>query len=473
MSAEAAPRLTKTKRVSSVEFWRFLFTVLVALYHFEIFFPKRTIFLSGSSAVEFFFVLAGFTLAMSAANRVARGEERPTAKEAHRLALDYVKKKCKALWPIMVCWLILWTVLSVVNASGMSGMGDWMGMKMPTPLETGINTVMNSEWEMLFLVGTPFGFQGGFAPNVPLWFLTALIMMGYLYTYAINRHYDLTRFLAPVIGVGLYVFFALNTTSTLDHNIALGHLNAGMVKAAAEMGFGISLYLIYERMSARKWGVGWKVLFQIIELYAIYRLFSLMIGQELGLNNYRRILYIMAILLFSFLNVTPLTHVLNNGFSRLLGKLTMPMYILHYNLISSYFGWIFAWKMELFKNIMDPTSRALYNFLDGLGGYDKAFKANGLTVKDAVVYMVIVIVFAIAALLLSALVRKIVHEAVAAWHKRQEAKAEAAAAEDAPAETSGETETPPPAEEHPGVLLFEQPPAEEAAAEETGEEPKK
>ena len=453
MSAEtAAPRLTRKKRVSSVEFWRFLFTVLVALYHFEIFFPKRTIFLSGSSAVEFFFVLAGFTLAMSAAGRVARGEARPTPREAHRMALDFVKKKLKALWPIMVCWLILWVVMSMSNAASMGGMGGWMGAETPTPLETGLNTLMNSEWEMFFLVGTPFGFQNGFAPNVPLWFLTALFMMGYLYTYAINRHYDLTRFLAPVIGVGLYVFFALNTTSTLDHNIALGHLNAGMIKAAAEMGFGISIYMIYERMSARKWGVGWKVLFQLIEAYAIYRFFSLMIGQELGLDNYRRILYIMVILLFAFLNLTPLTKVLNNGFSRLLGKLSTPMYILHYNLITAYFGWIFAWKMDLFKNLRDPTARALYNFLDGLGGYDKSFKPTGLTVKDCVVYLVIVIVFAVASMLLTALVRLIVREALKAWRARQAAKAAAkaeAAAETAAAEAE-ETGLAP--ETHPGVL---------------------
>ena len=59
----------KRKRVSAVEFWRFVFTVMVSLYHMEIFFMKKTLFPSGSGAVEFFFVLAGFTLAMSAERR--------------------------------------------------------------------------------------------------------------------------------------------------------------------------------------------------------------------------------------------------------------------------------------------------------------------------------------------------------------------------------------------------------------------
>ena len=428
----------RTKRVSSVEFWRFVFTILVTLYHLEIYFPKRTIFLSGSSAVEFFFLLAGFTLAMSAAHRVARGEARPTPKEAHRLALDFVKKKLKALWPIMVCWLILWTAISISNAAGGS---LWSTPTTDTPLQAGVKAVMDSEWEMLFLVGTPFGFQEGYAPNIPLWFLTALLMMGYLYTYAINRHYDLTRFLAPVIGVGLYVFFALNTQSTLDHNIALGHLNAGMIKAAAEMGFGISLYLLYERMSARKWSIPWRILFSLIELYAIYRFFTLMIGQPLGLDNYRRILYIMVILLFAFLNLTPLTKILNNGVSRFLGKISMPVYILHYNLIALFFTWLYDGKNLLFKHMRNETCRAIYNFLVGTGGYDKTFKPGGLTVKDAALYLLVVFVFVAAAMLLTGLVG-LVHRKVRAARLRK--KEAAVAAAELPAETE---ELVPPAEE--------------------------
>ena len=64
----------KKRRISSVEFWRFVFTVMVSLYHLEIFFMKKSLFPSGSGAVEFFFVLAGFLLGMGAEKRhLARG----------------------------------------------------------------------------------------------------------------------------------------------------------------------------------------------------------------------------------------------------------------------------------------------------------------------------------------------------------------------------------------------------------------
>ena len=32
------------RRISSVEFWRFVFTVMVSLYHFELFFMKKSLF---------------------------------------------------------------------------------------------------------------------------------------------------------------------------------------------------------------------------------------------------------------------------------------------------------------------------------------------------------------------------------------------------------------------------------------------
>ena len=88
--ALAAPK--KYNRVASVEFWRFLFTFLVSLYHFEIFFPKRKLFLSGSSAVEFFFVLAGFTIAMAAAHKREKQLEPCTTRQAHLLAIDFIKR---------------------------------------------------------------------------------------------------------------------------------------------------------------------------------------------------------------------------------------------------------------------------------------------------------------------------------------------------------------------------------------------
>ena len=191
----------KTRRISSVEFWRFVFTVMVSLYHFELFFMKKSLFPSGSGAVEFFFVLAGFLLGLSAEKRhLARGGLPAEPKAAADRALDFAKNKLKAIVPIVLCWL----VIHLFVAPGLEG------------FKGKLEFLMNAEWEVLLLVGTPFGFNGGFAPNIPLWFLTSLIVAGYVYTYLMERHYDRMRFLAPVIGVLGVTLFALKTTTVLE-----------------------------------------------------------------------------------------------------------------------------------------------------------------------------------------------------------------------------------------------------------------
>ncbi len=373
---------TKTrKRVASVEFWRFVFTFLVSLYHFEIFFPKRKLFLSGSSAVEFFFVLAGFTIAMAAAHKRERQLEPYTTRQAHLLAIDFVKKKVIAIWPVIFIWAILY--IATVDTTMLFG-------------KTLLDVILNLEWELLFMVGTPFGFNYGFAPNIPLWFLTCLMVMGYIYTFAINRYYDGTRFAAPVIGIFLYILFGLEATSTLDHNIQVGFSTAGMIKGAAEMALGITMYQVYEVLSKKEVTIPMRVITTIIQIFAIIRLYQLIIGAYVSMDNYRRIIYIMIIIVTSFLNVTPIDRVLNNKFSILLGKISLPMYITHYTLITFWMGKLMKLKGDLmFKMSSSKSAEMLYNFLKGTGGYDEKFRQIPMTFKDAALYMGLVILVAI------------------------------------------------------------------------------
>ncbi len=386
----AAPK--KHNRVASVEFWRFLFTFLVSLYHFEIYFPKRKLFLSGSSAVEFFFVLAGFTIAMAAAHKREKQLEPCTTRQAHLLAIDFIKKKFIAIWPVLFIWAILYVVTLDTNTL--------FGKSL-------IDVILNLEWELLFLVGTPFGFNYGFAPNMPLWFLTCLMVMGYIYTFAINRYYDGTRFAAPIIGIFLYILFGLEAMSTLDHNIKVGFSTAGMVKGAAEMALGITMYQVYEVLSKRKVTIPMRVIVTIIQIFSIIRLYQLIIGAYVSMDNYRRIIYIMAIVVTSFLNVSPIDRVLNNKFSVLLGKISLPMYITHYTLINFWFAQLMKIKGDLmFKMMYSPSAEALYKFLEGTGGYDKNFRQIPMTFKDAALYMGMVIIVAIAVTVIVELGRK-------------------------------------------------------------------
>lgn len=375
--------LTKKKsgRIASIEFWRFVFTVLVCLYHLEIYYTGGKIFPSGTSAVEFFFVLSGFLLALSAGHRFEKNPEPLSPKDAACQATLFVWKKIKAIFPVLLITLILHIA---INGGGYFRK-SWL------------DAALNTEWDLLFMVGTPFGYNNGNCPIVPLWFLTALFVAGYIYCYMLHRNYHFTLFLAPVIGILLYSFFTLNSSLVLDFYAKMGFMTAGMLKAFAEMALGMSIYRLYACLSQKKLKPIWEVVLTLLLIYSIYRYFSLTVKVSTSMENFRRIVYIMIIILLSFLNKDIITNVLNNGFSRFLGSISMTMYVCHYTMCNYFFAIINRWRLR------NPTSTLLRE-LSGNTGFG-SYGGGTLNWKIRICYLIFVILVSIALTLLVRLIR--------------------------------------------------------------------
>ena len=407
----------QSERILTVEFWRFAFTVLVCLYHAEIFFGSPKFMPSGSSAVEFFFIIAGFLMAKSAKRNLAGRDKPVTVREAHAKAVDYVKKKLKAFYPVLIVVLLLSVLVYPIFQS---------------TFVDRLKNLQNTEWEMLMLVGTPFGYNDGMTPIVPLWFLTHLLIVGYIFTFALYKNYDFMMFIAPVLGILFYVYFALNSSLVLDFYVKMGFLNAGMVRAIAEMSLGVSIYALYEYLSKKKLGMGWRIVLSLLEIYAIYRLFSLMFFQPTGMENFKRTLYILIIVLLSFLNKTFISWLLNRKIWALLVKITFTMYLCHFHLANVYLSLLSSWKSYLLsKSMTSPSAYSMWQFLQGTGGTDSAFRPIPITFKDAILYMILVIVVSILINLYIQFWKKmIIRPAIEFFKKREEKKAALAQVEE-------------------------------------------
>jgi peptidoglycan/LPS O-acetylase OafA/YrhL len=412
---------TISAKVSSVEFWRFAFTVIVCLYHLEIYFGNQIVFPSGTCAVEFFFIIAGFTMAMSAARHYTGQPAPMSTKEAHAKAVNFVKNKLKAIYPVLIAAMLLYLVLTPV-----------MPMMPGMPVKSRLQMLQNTEWEWLMLVGTPFGNQEGIAPIIPLWFLTALLIVGYLYTFAIYRKYDFVKFAAPAAGVLFYMFFVQNAEKILDFYLPMGFFNAAMVRGIAEMSFGVSMYFLYEYLSKKKLGIIWRVILSLVEVYAIFRYFQLTLFQPLGVDNYRRIPYIMIIVLLSFLNITFLAKGLNKvgGLWRKAGGISLTMYLCHLPIATSYMMLVGTLRMQLMRPAMKSGwARALFDFLQGAGGgFGANFKPKPLNWRDIVIYIPLVVIVSIIVNLLIAAIKKFIAKPLYARYKRKLAEKEGAAA---------------------------------------------
>lgn len=419
MTLQTAARTPpKTARVLTVEFWRFFFTAIVCLYHLEIYisYENRTIFPSGTSVVEFFFIIAGFTMAMSAKRNLAGRTGPLSVSEARAVAVEYVKNKLKAIYPILIVVMIIWLFVPSFMYQGSK-----------------LRLAMNTEWEWLMLVGTPFGSLEGNAPIIPLWFLTVLLVGGYICTYALNRHYEFVKFAAPAAGILFYIFFAMNAAKVLDFYIPMGFLNAGMVRGFGNMSLGMSMFYLYEYISQKKLGIVWRSLLSLLLVYSVYRYFSLTLYAPLGPDNYRRTVYILIIVLLSFLNVDFISKGLDKlgPVWRRAGALSLTMYLCHIPVANAYFMLLGTMKMKLFIwAFKSPLAKSLAAFTKGMGGFD-GMKPVPMSLKDMTIYFVMVIITSILITLLVAAVKKFIAKPLYARYKAGQAEANKAGEEPA------------------------------------------
>jgi hypothetical protein len=175
--------------------------------------------------------------------------------------------------------------------------------------------------------------------------------------------------------------------------------NAGTVHAVSEMCFGISMFLIYDRLKRVDLSMFWRVILSLLEAYAIYRYCKLTFGTPVNMDNFRKLPYLMIIVLTSFLNVTVIARLLNNKLSALAAKISLPMYIGHWTMAGLYIGMVMQAKM------MPGGSGA---WLEKMGGLDGRFKMIPMSVMDVVTFLVIVIGFSALTALLVAAVKKMI-----------------------------------------------------------------
>lgn len=408
MTLLADPPRLRSAKISTVEFWRMLFTILVCLYHFGFYFGSPKMLGSGESAVEFFYVLSGFLLAMSAKRDLAGRVGPVSVKEAQAQALDFVKKKLKAIYPILIIVLVLDFLIFPFIGSSSAGMGLF-GASKPATFGGQLSALQNTEWELLLLVGSPFGYNNGASPIVPMWFLTNLILVGYIYTFLTYKNYDLMKFLAPLLGVLFYIYFTLNSSLVLDFYVKMGFFTAGMVRALSEMALGMSMFYLYEYIVRQKFGPFWKIVLSIFEVYAIYRFFALTLWQPLGMDNFRRIVYILIIVLLSFSNVTYLSQLLNRPIWRKISKISLAMYLVHFPLVSVYMKLLGDLKMSLYRQMWtSPSARSLLNMLSKTGGYDANFRQIPMSFADGFLFILLVVAVSTLIMLYIAYFRRLV-----------------------------------------------------------------
>lgn len=169
--------MREQKRNGALDFWKFIFSLVIVIFHGKnLAIDREWIFKGGSIGVEFFFIVSGILMAASASGKKIEGS----------LGQDtfcFIKRKIGGLMPnLYIAWIIAFVV---------SHLGEWSNFKLL--LKHGVSAI----WELLFV--TESGLMG-YRANAVTWYISAMLL-AMLFLYPLMRKYNDTFFyiLAPLL----------------------------------------------------------------------------------------------------------------------------------------------------------------------------------------------------------------------------------------------------------------------------------
>ena len=347
----------KTRNVA-IELWRFLIAVAIIGFHTGWiiarscdgslgYYMETTNWFFGSSEVLLVFTLtAGYFMVSHFKRRMADKEY--ASRSAGNRAWEYTWSRIKGLMPVLILGYILGVLISTKFFYP-----DYNFQQVCT-------MIINSAWEFLGFHSVGLRSLGNefFNLNGTLWFISAIIIVGYFLYWALCKNEDVTSgFVAPFLFIflsGWWIFtdtraaqtawstFGLQTTSTngmggsATSATAVIGFNNGLLFVMLGMLGGVLLYYLIQKVKDHKFSTGGKTALTILNIAASILLLWYTIYPATWFNLERWTVSLLCIIVIglTLLNVDGLTKVLNNKVTnslfKYLGSISLYIYMLHY-----------------------------------------------------------------------------------------------------------------------------------------------
>lgn len=347
----------KTRNVA-IELWHFLIALAIIGFHTGWiiarscdgslgYYMETTNWFFGSSEVLLVFTLTAGYFMVSHFKRRMQEKEYATRSAGSR-AWEYTWSRIKGLMPVLILGYILGVIISTKFFYP-----DYNFQQVCTML-------INSVWEFLGFHSVGLRSLGNefFNLNGTLWFISAIIMVGYFLYWALCKNEDVTSgFVAPFLFIflsGWWSFtdtraaqtawstFGLQTTSTngmggsATSQTAVIGFNNGLLFVLLGMLGGVLLYYLIEKIKNHKFSNTGKVTLTILNVIASILLLWYTIYPATWFNLERWTVSLLCIIVIglTLLNTDGLTKVLNNKVTnslfKYLGSISLYIYMLHY-----------------------------------------------------------------------------------------------------------------------------------------------
>ncbi len=331
----------------AVEFWRFVSCMIFILVHVYIIYPLMywhtspwlitkdgvptggVMFKGSLDVIIIFYLITGYFLMRTFRKSKKEREENKLQTSPREGAGKYLLRRLKGLYlAFLICLLFGFVLTNIYNGFPITQwpkiaiecLWEWFGCVL-TGLGIGNNTygLMSAGRHMLM--------------NGPLWFISCLLIVGYVIYYLLEKWEDLMiGLIFPVGFIVVYGYFHVNGISPMWYEFPLPGISQAAIQAFFTIGLGCVLYELIEKIKDKEFSLTGKILLTIVNVICtVIVIYHMIWGTTFTFATINGLCLIIVFLVL--LNKDYLTAILNKPIWKYPGKLALYIYMLHYPII--------------------------------------------------------------------------------------------------------------------------------------------
>lgn len=308
-------------RNGKIEFLRFLFCIIILLFHGQKYLIGETplpkdirlvFFRHGAIGVEFFFLVSGYLMAKTIyKTRTADRENGMTEQTLSKNALMFIKKKYISILPQHLAAFVI-VFIAYVISNGFT-VKEW--------ILKAINSLPN-----LFLIEmSGLSFTN---PNHIEWYISSmLIAMAILYPFCYKYYYTFTRYAAPLISLLIVGYLIYETKYLSGVTVWMGFSYKGMLRAVAEIALGTTAFEISRYMNQRTFSKAQRFAFTVLELSCLSGILIYCVTTFSSRYESYALIAIFVLVTLAFSGVSYGSRLFDNKLCYFLGNISLPVYL--------------------------------------------------------------------------------------------------------------------------------------------------
>ena len=299
----------KAKRIGEIELFRFLLTIVIMILHSQYLLGTDIPFISGSLAVEFFFIVSGYLMMAS----IKKLNDKPISNLANE-TVGFIWKKVYPIYPEIFVSFIIGFIFKAIARS--------------YSIIDSVKMFMASFFEITLLQRTGVG---EISVNSAIWYVQSMLLCMLILYPLIRKFPDMMqKVVMPVTALLVLGWLYQNYGSLLTPSAWTGFTFKGNLRGLAELCIGASIYQVVEYIKSYNFNKFISISLTVIKWCCWLVLFVYMYA---NISDHRADFFILAVTMvavaLAFSGQCIDSPIYQNNFVFWLGKISFPLYVSH------------------------------------------------------------------------------------------------------------------------------------------------